>query len=66
MTTRVEPLLTIADLDAMPENDGYRYEIIEGELFARLSVGSFGNATQRRPSQNRCDSRFFVRGSRNL
>ena len=30
MTTRLEPLLTIADLDAMPENDGYRYEIIEG------------------------------------
>lgn len=32
MSTRVEPLLTIADLDAMPD-DGNRYEIIEGELF---------------------------------
>jgi Uma2 family endonuclease len=32
MSTRIEPLLTIADLDAMPD-DGNRYEIIEGELF---------------------------------
>ena len=39
MTTRVEPLLTIADLDAMPENDGNRYEIIEGELFVSCSPG---------------------------
>ncbi|MCI0485783.1 MAG: Uma2 family endonuclease [Blastocatellia bacterium] len=32
MSTQVEPLLTIDDLDAMPD-DGNRYEIIEGELF---------------------------------
>jgi Uma2 family endonuclease len=32
MSTQIEPLLTINDLDAMPE-DGNRYEIIEGELF---------------------------------
>jgi Uma2 family endonuclease len=33
MSRQVEPLLTIDDLDAMPE-DSNRYEIIEGELFA--------------------------------
>ena len=32
MAARIEPILTIADIDAMPE-DGNRYEIIEGELF---------------------------------
>lgn len=32
MTTQVEPLLTVADLDLMPDDDN-RYEIIEGELF---------------------------------
>lgn len=32
MAARIEPLLTIADLDSLPE-DGNRYEIIEGELF---------------------------------
>jgi Uma2 family endonuclease len=32
MSTQIEPLLTIADLDAMPD-DNNRYEIIEGELF---------------------------------
>ncbi|HEU4934268.1 MAG TPA: Uma2 family endonuclease [Pyrinomonadaceae bacterium] len=32
MTTKIQ-LLTIADWDAMPCEDGYRYEIIEGELF---------------------------------
>jgi Uma2 family endonuclease len=32
MSTQIEPLLTIGDLDAMPD-DGNRYEIIEGELF---------------------------------
>lgn len=32
MVAKVEPLLTIADIDAMPE-DGNRYELIEGELF---------------------------------
>ena len=32
MAANLEPLLTIADLDSMPE-DGNRYELIEGELF---------------------------------
>jgi Uma2 family endonuclease len=32
MITKTE-LLTIADWDAMPVEDGYRYEVIEGELF---------------------------------
>jgi Uma2 family endonuclease len=36
MSTQIEPLLTIADLDAMPD-DGNRYEIIEGELFVSCS-----------------------------
>ena len=36
MSTQIEPLLTIADLDAMPD-DGNRYEIIEGELFVSRS-----------------------------
>ena len=36
MATRIEPLMTIADLDAMPD-DEHRYEIIEGELFVSRS-----------------------------
>lgn len=36
MATPIEPLLTIADLDSMPD-DGNRYEIIEGELFVSRS-----------------------------
>ena len=32
MSTQVESLLTIDDLDAMPDDDN-RYELIEGELF---------------------------------
>lgn len=32
MATHIEPLLTVDDLDLMPE-DGNRYEVIEGELF---------------------------------
>ncbi len=32
MSTKVEPLLTIADLDTLPE-DGNRYELFEGEIF---------------------------------
>ncbi|GAC1400425.1 MAG: Uma2 family endonuclease [Pyrinomonadaceae bacterium] len=31
MAARIEPLLTVADLDLMPD-DGNRYELIEGEL----------------------------------
>ena len=38
MTTKIEPLMTIADLEAMPD-DGNRYEIIEGELFVSCSPG---------------------------
>lgn len=36
MATHIEPLLTIADFDSMPD-DGNRYEIIEGELFVSCS-----------------------------
>jgi Uma2 family endonuclease len=36
MATHIEPLLTVADLDIMPD-DGNRYELIEGELFVSRS-----------------------------
>ena len=32
MTTRISPLVTVDDLDLMPDDDN-RYEVIEGELF---------------------------------
>jgi Uma2 family endonuclease len=32
MSAQIEPIMTVEDLDAMPE-DGNRYEVIEGELF---------------------------------
>jgi hypothetical protein len=32
MKARIEPLLTMADVEAMPD-DGTRYEIVEGELY---------------------------------
>ncbi len=32
MSAHIEPVVTIEDLDAMPE-DGNRYEVIEGEIF---------------------------------
>lgn len=32
MSAHVEPIVTVYDLDAMPE-DGNRYEVIEGEIF---------------------------------
>jgi Uma2 family endonuclease len=35
---RVAPLLTVSDLDDMPE-DGNRYELIEGELFVSKAPG---------------------------
>src|SRR5215510_10998430 len=38
MTTRIGPPMTIADLEALPE-DGNRYEIIEGELFVSRAPG---------------------------
>ena len=39
MTARTEPLLTVADLEAFPDDDGNRYELIEGELFVSTSPG---------------------------
>lgn len=36
MATHIEPLVTVADLDTMPE-DGNRYEVIEGEIFVSCS-----------------------------
>jgi Uma2 family endonuclease len=38
MASRIEPLLTVADLDAYPD-DGNRYELIEGELFVSRAPG---------------------------
>jgi Uma2 family endonuclease len=37
--SRIEPLLTVADLDAFPDDDGNRYELIEGELFVSRAPG---------------------------
>ena len=39
MAKRIEPLLTVADLDAFPEDDGNRYELIEGELYVSRAPG---------------------------
>ena len=39
MASRIEPLLTVADLDAFPADDGNRYELIEGELFVSRAPG---------------------------
>lgn len=39
MTSRIEHLMTIADLEAFPDDDGNRYELIEGELFVSCSPG---------------------------
>ena len=38
MSAKIEPLLTIADLEAMPD-DGNRYELFEGELFVSRAPG---------------------------
>lgn len=38
MTTRIEPLLTVDDLEIMPEDDN-RYELIEGELIVSRAPG---------------------------
>ena len=38
MSAKIEPLLTIADLDALPD-DGNRYELFEGELFVSRAPG---------------------------
>ena len=39
IASKVEPLLTVADLDAFPEDDGNRYELIDGELFVSGAPG---------------------------
>jgi Uma2 family endonuclease len=39
MASTIEPLLTVADLDAFPEDDGNRYELIDGELFVSCAPG---------------------------
>ncbi len=38
MVAKIDPLMTVEDLDAMPE-DGNRYEVIEGELFVSRTPG---------------------------
>jgi Uma2 family endonuclease len=38
MAAKIEPILTIADLEAMPD-DSNRYELIEGELFVSRAPG---------------------------
>lgn len=38
MASRIEPLITVSDLDACPD-DGNRYELIEGELFVSRAPG---------------------------
>jgi Uma2 family endonuclease len=47
MATKIEPLMTVTDLEAMPE-DGNRYEVIEGELF----VSCAPSLTHQRVSMN--------------
>jgi Uma2 family endonuclease len=39
MASSIQPLLTVADLDAFPEDDGNRYELIDGELFVSCAPG---------------------------
>jgi Uma2 family endonuclease len=38
MAANLEPILTLADLDAMPDDEN-RYELIEGELFVSRAPG---------------------------
>jgi hypothetical protein len=38
MAAHIEPLMTVEDLECMPE-DGNRYEVIEGELFVSCAPG---------------------------
>lgn len=38
MVARIDPLMSVDDLDCMPE-DGNRYEVIEGELFVSRAPG---------------------------
>ncbi|HEY6806653.1 MAG TPA: Uma2 family endonuclease [Pyrinomonadaceae bacterium] len=39
MVSNIVPLMTIADLEAMPADDGNRYELIEGELYVSSAPG---------------------------
>ena len=39
MASKIGPLLTVAELDAFPEDDGNRYELIEGELYVSCAPG---------------------------
>ncbi len=39
MALRIGPLLTVADLDVFPDDDGNRYELIGGELFVSRAPG---------------------------
>jgi Uma2 family endonuclease len=39
IASRIEPPLTVADLDAFPDDDGNRYELINGELFVSCAPG---------------------------
>ena len=39
MASQTRPLLTVADLDAFPDDDGNRYELISGELFVSRAPG---------------------------
>jgi hypothetical protein len=38
MATRIEPMVTVADLEAMPD-DGNRYEVIEEGIFVAKAPG---------------------------
>jgi len=39
MALNIKHLMTVADLDALPDDDGKRYELIEGELFVSCAPG---------------------------
>jgi Uma2 family endonuclease len=39
MASNIKHLMTVADLDAFPDDDGMRYELIEGELFVSCAPG---------------------------
>jgi len=46
MSTQIEPLVTIDDLDAMPD-DGNRYEVIEGELIVSRAANLIHQSVSR-------------------
>jgi Uma2 family endonuclease len=39
MASNIKHLMTVADLEAFPDDDGNRYELIEGELFVSCAPG---------------------------